>query len=63
MLKTAIPFSEYKVDLWSMDAENGYPVADIIDEVETADGYTIYYVQNAFPYGDTKTFYITISKK
>ena len=58
----ALP-SEYKVDLWSMDAENSYPVADIIDEVETADGYTIYYVQNAFPYGDTKTFYITISKK
>lgn len=58
----AIP-SDYKVDLWSMDAENSYPVADVIDEVETADGYTIYYVQNAFPYGATKTFYITISKK
>ena len=58
----ALP-SEYKVDLWTMDAENSYPVADVIDEVETDEGYTIYYVQNAVPYGETKTFFITISRK
>jgi hypothetical protein len=52
----------YRVTAWSTDAENSYPVADIIDSVETPEGYTIYYVQNAFKYGDTKTFFITIEQ-
>ena len=58
----ALP-SKYKVTAWSTDAENSYPVADVIYSVETSTGYTIYYVLNAFLYNDRKTFFITIAEK
>ena len=60
----ALP-SDYKVTVWSTDAENNYVVADTIDSVDTPEGYTIYYVENAAgcQYGNTINYYITIAKK
>jgi hypothetical protein len=50
----------YKVTAWSTDSNNSYPVNEVIDSVETQEGYTIYYVRTACDYGYTPTYFITI---
>ena len=55
--------SEYKVTAWSDDAENAYPVVDVIGEIEMTNNYTVYYAKNAFPFNAVKTFFITIENK
>ena len=58
----ALP-SNYKVSAWSTDAENAYPVVDVIGEIEMTNNYTVYYAKNAFPFNAVKTFFITIETK